>query len=146
MKILFICTGNTCRSPMAAAVFNNIVMKKNINAFADSTGISTVAGLPATENAVLALEKTGIDLSNHLSKPVTPELLNESDKIICITKSHMNAILSSAPELSGKCSVLGNGIDDPYGMPLEEYIITRDEISSAVKKLVEEISNDDKEA
>lgn len=142
MKLLFVCTGNTCRSPMAEAIFNHMAEKEDISAIADSAGISAINGLPVSENAVLALKEMEIDLSGHTSKALTNELLSQNDKIICLTNSHKNAVIARYPEFSDKCSVLGRGIDDPYGMPLSEYRAARNEIMEAVKVLIRELKHD----
>lgn len=146
MKILFVCTGNTCRSPMAEAIFNHLAKKEGISAIADSAGISALTGFPAAENAVLALKETGIDLSGHLSKPVTKELLSERDRIYCMSKSHINAITDCCPEFTDKVFLLGGGIDDPYSLPLVVYNKARDEIMKAVAEIIKELGNDNNKA
>lgn len=146
MTLLFLCTGNTCRSPMAAAIVNHKAKERDLPVFADSAGLSAFENQPATEYAVTALREIGIELSGHLSKPVTPEPLFSADKIYCLTSAHRAALLRVYPQLEEKTFLLGNGIDDPYGLPLSEYRDARDRIETAVLDLLKEFEHDNSEA
>ena len=136
---LFVCTGNTCRSPMAAAVANHLLREKGILAI--SAGLSVLYPAPISRNALLALEKRGIepiaenDYRQHLSQPLTEELLKVADRVYGMTDNHSFVILTAFPEYSGKLSPLGASIPDPYGGDEAEYLQTLDAITDAVKKL-----------
>ncbi len=125
MKILFVCTGNTCRSPMAEGYL------KSLGIDCESRGLSA-DGLPASKNAVTAMKEIGIDISLHLSKQLTQNDINRFDKIICLAKSHYDYLSS----LGIECEILGEGINDPYGCDLNIYKNCRDEIISAVGGLL----------
>ena len=130
MDILFVCTGNTCRSPMAEGYFNS----KNIkNLRALSCGFSS-AGVSASENAVEVMKEIGVDISAHKSRYISKELLF-ADKIYCMTENHRAAMLSVAQNES-KVSVLGGGIRDPYGQDISVYRACRDEIINAINNLL----------
>lgn len=119
MNILFVCTGNTCRSPMAEGYLSHT--HKNLKV--KSCGL-TDGGLPISENSRLALKEIGIDKSEHLSKPISRELVDWADKIICMSPTHKE-ILNT---LGVTAEVLGNGIADPYGADLDTYRSCRDQI------------------
>lgn len=139
-KILFVCTGNTCRSPMAQAIFNDRAKSKNIDARADSAGVTAFEGAGITPNAEEALFQIGIDASSHLATRFRPDRAAEYDLIVAMTPAHAQMIESMAPELRGKIRVMGQGIPDPFGMDLDEYIACRDVISKETDLLLEELS------
>jgi ribosomal-protein-alanine N-acetyltransferase len=119
MNVLFVCTGNTCRSPIAEGYLSHT--HKGLNA--DSCGLSE-GGMPISQNSKTALAEIGIDKSQHISKPISKELVSWADRIICMSHSHKE-ILNS---LGVECEVLGNGIPDPYGCDITIYRQCRDEI------------------
>ena len=74
MNILFVCTGNTCRSPMAAYIMDKIAVENDLDVLIESAGIFAEPEQKASENAVLAMRDMGIDISEHRTQPVTEEL------------------------------------------------------------------------
>ena len=119
-QILFVCTGNTCRSPMAMAILNSLVKQGKVqNVTAQSAGLYA-AGEPASENTVTVLKNHGIVLQNYRSKPLTNELILQSSKIYTMTPQHRQMLLQYGV-LPEKVLVLGGGIDDPYGGDLAVY-------------------------
>lgn len=128
MNILFVCTGNTCRSPMAMGYLRakNI---KNLNIsscglFADGSAVS--------KNSADAMNEIGIDISSHISKQITKEDIENADRIICMSPSHKQALESIGVTNS---EVLGGGISDPYGCDLDVYRLCRDQIVNEIDKL-----------
>lgn len=141
-KILFVCTGNTCRSAMAAAIFNDIAVKENLDVLIDSAGIAADSGENASENAVKAMAEAGIDLSYHRSKRLTPELIEMADIILTMTVSHKDFLLRYA---YGKVFTLKEYVGeegdvlDPYRGDIEVYRATANELTGLLKKLAEEL-------
>lgn len=136
-SVLFVCTGNTCRSPMAEGLFKKMLEEKGLcSVTCTSAGISAFDGEAASENSIEAMNEIGIDISLHRSKTVTRDLLDGTDLIVCLSKGHFDILRNFVDE--SKLKILGKGISDPYGMRLSEYVRTRDEISSALGELWEE--------
>lgn len=122
MTILFVCTGNTCRSPMAMALFR----LKGTDVKAESAGIFAQNGQPASAEAVIACQKLGADLSGHKSRRITPEIIADADIIAAMTASHkFQLLLNGCPQekiftLSELTDILGD-IPDPFGQSQEIY-------------------------
>lgn len=132
--ILFVCTGNTCRSPMAEAIAHHLIQTGGSPATSDgvttrvrSAGVSALAGAPATPETVHALREVGVEAPAHRSNPLTRELLQEADLIFGMTASHVGAILSIDPTAAGRVHTLdpdGQDIPDPIGQSQQAYIST----------------------
>ena len=138
-KVLFVCTGNTCRSPMAEAIFNHIADRTAFTA--TSCGIFADGMSPICENAKLSLKEIGIDFS-HVSRQISGEILNEADYIICMTENHARNIISSYPEFSDKVFVMPCDISDPYGGTLPVYRECRNEIEKSIKIIISVLSGE----
>lgn len=124
MKILFICTGNTCRSPMAAALLNKIATDNELDVTAASAGIFAENGAAASKNAILAMKEYDIDLSSHRSKTITDDLVTEADLILTMTEGHKMLTAGMAPDKTYTiCEFAGyeGDISDPYGGTLSDY-------------------------
>ncbi len=134
--LCFVCTGNTCRSPMAEAFMKSRGYK---NAF--SRGISASEGEPISDGAVRALADAGIasvpgnDYESHRAKNISEDDLARADGVYCMTSSHAKMLMFFCPRFAGKIHVLPKDISDPYGGDLEQYKKTLAEISSALVEL-----------
>lgn len=134
-KILFVCTGNICRSPMAEAIFNQMRAQRGLPPAAESAGLMAVNGDRASPHAVKALAEVGIDLRRHRARPLTRALLEEFDEVFVMTASHRESIERVLPQYLSKVRVLGSGIEDPYGQSLPVYRKCRDELLAALRAL-----------
>jgi len=133
-KIMFICTGNTCRSPMAEGLFREMLKVRKIeNIICESAGTSAYAGDEAEPNAVAAAAELGADISAHRSRSYDPYMVDDTDLFVCMTPIHA-LMLDGVPE--DKKTILAGGVPDPYGGDLDEYRACAKKISEGLKKLL----------
>ena len=144
MNILFVCTGNTCRSAMAAALFNKIAIRKNLDVRIESAGLFAKDGEPASNEAVIAMKKYDIYLLGHHAQSINTELIEKSDLILTMTAAHKMVL---EPSAKGKvftlCEYAGlnSDIDDPYGGDVGEYEECAKKLSDALEKVAEKLEN-----
>lgn len=150
-KILFVCTGNTCRSSMAEALLKDLLNKDGIGHIqVSSAGTNVFAPSAASQYAIEVMAEKGIDLSRHCSRQLTEDMLLEADLILTMTEGHRQRILHINPELADKVFTLkefayGPGylehldISDPFGLPKEFYKQCSEEILQALQVVIEKI-------
>lgn len=137
LRICFVCTGNTCRSPMAAAVLNHY---GNGRYKSSSAGIVIVPDEPINEKSVEALKNAGIlpskdnDYPNHKATRLTRAMIEAYDRIICVSAWHAMTIIETFPEYASKVTSFDKSISDPFGQSQEIY----DKCLSEIKKCISE--------
>ena len=133
MKILFVCTGNTCRSPMAEGIFRKMMQERGMEdkVLCQSAGLSAVEGDPVSENAVLACREIGVDISEHTARRISGEELPVWDLYFPMSKTH-GYILAQAGVPQTKIYI-PKYIADPFGQDLEVYRECRDKLKSLLE-------------
>ena len=140
--LLFVCTGNICRSPMAEYLMRRW-LGPDAEWHVESAGVSAADGLPASEEAIQVLRELGIALDPHRSRRLTPDLVDPASAIVVMTASHRSAIEASFPQARGKVFLLrsfgASGVDqdieDPIGASVDTYRRVRDEINAVLPDL-----------
>jgi protein-tyrosine-phosphatase len=144
--ITVVCTGNICRSPMAEHLLRHALANEGepFRSFkVISAGVSAYPGDPASRNAVEAMRKVQIDLSDHRSRPLSDQVLAISDLILTMTSSHAEIIRLQNPHLAIPVHLFREWIPsgdrevpDPFGGPLQLYADTRDALAEAIPSVL----------
>lgn len=141
-RVLFVCEGNTCRSPMAEAIFNDRFAKRG--AHASSAGLSVIAGQATAEKASEALAEWGIEPVSRPSRQIRAEAVREADLIVAMTENQRARLKHFFPDAESKIFAMsdfldGCGISDPFGQALYTYRRVRDQLGSAMQKIFDRL-------
>jgi glycine hydroxymethyltransferase len=150
--ILFICTGNICRSPMAEALFRRAMRGRGeFRVF--SAGIGAVDGQPPTQHSVNAMRELGVDISAQRSRMLTGELVRSADLILGMTHGHVDTVALMYPKMAEKTFLLREfdetlepyekDISDPIGSTYEVYVDCRDQIEQGIASLLKFMEQND---
>jgi L-threonylcarbamoyladenylate synthase len=147
-RIVFVCTGNTCRSPMAEGICRKLLAERlrcsrdelgEHGFIVQSAGVAAGPGNPATAEAVDAIREIGADISAHRSQPLTIELMVQADRLFAMTAGHLRMLYGVRGVTPALLSPFGDDVDDPIGGSAEQYRDCARQIKTYLEALLPEL-------
>jgi len=158
-NLLFVCTGNTCRSPMAEVLARSLAKRRGWEGVSvKSAGVAALPGMEATGGAVRAAQRKGLDLELHRSSPLDPELVTWADLILTMSPNHLAGVmatgggdrvavitsftepLAGSGDEEGVRDLRPTGVPDPFGGPDELYELTMVELERLVDRVMDRLA------
>lgn len=147
MELLFVCSGNTCRSPLAAALARRMVNARGLDVSVTSAGTGAIDGAPASDGSLLVGLERAVDLSSHRARPLTRELVDGADLVLCMGTQHVERVR----DLGGDAKAflltdyaagrpVGRAINDPFGGAFDVYRRMADDLERELARVVERLS------
>jgi len=151
---LFVCTGNTCRSPMAEVLFRRLLSERqhcsedelvDRGFVVTSAGVAAGVGQPASDESIEQMRLRGIDLRSHESQPLTAELLAQADRVFTMTRGHRELVVRQFPHLAERVELLardGGDVVDPIGGGPDDYRRCAEQIEANLRRLLDEFPSE----
>jgi len=151
-RILFVCTGNSCRSVMAQSLMQQTLQRAGLDVIeVASSGVFAIEGMSPTRETQRVLQDVGVDCTSHKARPLTVQMVDEADLVLAMEQFQVEEILRRVPDAKGKVhllksygataqEVVGNpNIPDPIGKPLEVYEACFMEIRDAIERVLKSL-------
>ncbi len=153
MKIMFICTGNTCRSAMADGLAKKLIKEKNLDIEVFSSGTYALTGEHASFNSIAIMKEYDVDIVTHTATSIDESNIKEMDYILCATNNHKIEVITRYNELKDKVYTMkefaeldqdGKDMDikDPWGYDLNTFRMCAAEVSLCIDKIIKKLTND----